>query len=67
MLIRHFDGTAWSPEHGPLFRAYTATQQYDETDDVGDTGLVRVPGTGTLWAVGSVGIGDDERAFVLRR
>ncbi|GAA0836302.1 hypothetical protein ACFQVD_42695 [Streptosporangium amethystogenes subsp. fukuiense] len=67
VLILRFDGTAWSREYGPLFRAYTATQQYDETDDVGDTGLARVPGTGTLWAVGSVGIGDDERAFVLRR
>ncbi|MEU8382870.1 hypothetical protein [Streptosporangium sp. NPDC048865] len=67
VLVLHFDGTAWSREYGPLFRAYTSTQQYDETDDVGGTGLTRVPGTGTLWAVGSVGVGDDEKAFVLRR
>ncbi|MER5644535.1 hypothetical protein [Streptosporangium sp. NPDC002524] len=67
VLILHFDGTTWSREYGPLFRTYTSTQQYDETDDVGGTGLTRVPGTGTLWAVGSVGVGDDEKAFVLRR
>ncbi|MGJ6960429.1 hypothetical protein ACSDR0_00850 [Streptosporangium sp. G11] len=67
VLILHFDGTTWSREYGPLFRAYTTTQQYDETDDVGGTVLTRVPGSGTLWAVGSVGVGDDEKAFVLRR
>ncbi|WP_440065801.1 hypothetical protein [Streptosporangium sp. OZ121] len=67
VLILRFDGAAWSREYGPLFRTYTTTQQYDETDDVGGTGLTRVPGTGTLWAVGSVGVGDDEKAFVLRR
>ncbi|WP_326643353.1 hypothetical protein OG884_07080 [Streptosporangium sp. NBC_01755] len=67
VLILHFDGTTWSREYGPLFRAYTATQQYDGTDDIGGTGLTRVPGTDALWAVGSVGTGDDERAFVLRR
>ncbi|WP_329084608.1 hypothetical protein [Streptosporangium sp. NBC_01469] len=67
VLILHFDGTTWSREYGPLFRAYTTTQQYDETDDVGGTVLTRVPGSGALWAVGSVGVGDDEKAFVLRR
>ncbi|MFF3440188.1 hypothetical protein [Streptosporangium sp. NPDC002721] len=67
VLILHFDGTTWSREYGPLFRAYTSTQQYDETDDVGGTGLTRVPGGGTLWAVGSVGVGDDQKAFMLRR
>ncbi|WP_344917601.1 hypothetical protein [Streptosporangium oxazolinicum] len=67
VLILHFDGTTWSREYGPLFRAYTATQQYDETDDVGGTVLARVPGGDALWAVGSVGVGDDEKAFVLRR
>ncbi|MEU4535250.1 hypothetical protein AB0G15_10320 [Streptosporangium sp. NPDC023825] len=67
VLVLRFDGTVWSREYGPLFRTYTTTQQYDETDDVGGTGLTRVPGTGSLWAVGSVGVGDDEKAFVLRR
>ncbi|MEU8042226.1 hypothetical protein [Streptosporangium sp. NPDC049078] len=66
-LILHFDGTAWSREYGPLFRTYAATQQYEETDDVGGAVLTRVPGSETLWAVGSVGVGDDEKAFVLRR
>ncbi|MFB9675783.1 hypothetical protein [Streptosporangium vulgare] len=67
VLVLHFDGTTWSREYGPLFRTYTTTQQYDGTDDVGGTVLTRVPGTETLWAVGSVGVGDDEKAFVLRR
>ncbi|WP_436759071.1 hypothetical protein [Streptosporangium sp. V21-05] len=67
VLILHFDGTTWSREYGPLFRTYTTTQQYDETDDVAGTVLARVPGTETLWAVGSVGVGDDEKAFMLRR
>ena len=67
LLFLHFDGRRWSREYGPLFRTYAEDQQYDETDDVGRTGITRVPGTDTLWAVGSVGVGDDEEAFVLRR
>lgn len=67
VLILHLDGTVWSREYGPLFRAHAATQQYEKTDQVGGTDLARVPGTDTLWAVGSVGTGDDEKAFVLRR
>ena len=48
-------------------RAYAEGQQYDETDDVGRVGIARVPGTGALWAVGSLGVGDDEAGFLLRR
>ncbi|MGC5015380.1 hypothetical protein ACLQ2R_31870 [Streptosporangium sp. DT93] len=66
LVLRH-DGTTWSREYGPLLRAHSSDQQYEATDDVTSTGLARVPGTGTLWAVGSVGVGDDEKAFVLRR
>ncbi|MFI6506979.1 hypothetical protein ACIBCT_05185 [Streptosporangium sp. NPDC050855] len=67
VLVLHFDGTSWSREYGPLLRAHASGQQYEGTDDIAATGLTRVPGTGTLWAVGSVGVGDDEKAFVLRR
>ncbi|MEU4829525.1 hypothetical protein [Streptosporangium sp. NPDC023615] len=67
VLVLRYDGTSWSREYGPLLRAHTSTQQYEGTDDIASTGLTRVPGTGTLWAVGSVGVGDDEKAFVLRR
>ncbi|GAA3131736.1 hypothetical protein [Streptosporangium carneum] len=66
-LFLHFDGTTWSKEYGPLFRAHREDQQYEETDDVRRTGVARVPGTAALWAVGSVGVGDDEDDFVLRR
>ncbi|MEV6859882.1 hypothetical protein AB0M44_02570 [Streptosporangium subroseum] len=66
-LFLHFDGRRWSREYGPLFRAYAEGQQYDETDDVGRVGIARVPGAGTLWAVGSLGAGDDEASFLLRR
>jgi hypothetical protein len=30
-------------------------------------GIARVPGTDAPWAVGSIGAGDDEAGFVLRR
>ncbi|MBB2911130.1 hypothetical protein FHS43_002395 [Streptosporangium becharense] len=66
-LFLHFDGATWRREYGPLFRVRAGEQQYEESDDVGRTGIARVPGTGALWAVGSVGWGDDEDAFVLRR
>ncbi|AWS46004.1 hypothetical protein [Streptosporangium sp. 'caverna'] len=66
-LFLHFDGRRWSREYGPLFRAYAEGQQYDESDDVGRVGIARVPGTGTLLAVGSIGSGDDEAGFLLRR
>ncbi|GAA2876526.1 hypothetical protein GCM10010517_37720 [Streptosporangium fragile] len=67
VLFLHFDGTAWTREYGPLFRTRAEEQQYEETDDINHTGIARVPGTGALWAVGSVGRGDDEEAFALRR
>ncbi|MEV7008080.1 hypothetical protein [Streptosporangium sp. NPDC051022] len=66
-LFLRFDGTTWSREYGPLFRSPRQNQQYEETDDVGRVGVARVPGTTALWAVGSVGVGDDEDDFVLRR
>lgn len=67
MLFLRFDGVRWSREYGPLLRAHDDDQQYAETDDVNRTGIARVPGTGALWTVGSVGVGDDEEDFVLRR
>ncbi|WP_433242947.1 hypothetical protein ACQPYK_38985 [Streptosporangium sp. CA-135522] len=66
-LFLRFDGARWSREYGPLLRAHEEDQQYEETDDVNHIGIARVPGTTTLWAVGSVGVGDDEEEFVLRR
>ncbi|MGV9774766.1 hypothetical protein [Streptosporangium sp. NPDC003464] len=67
VLFLRFDGARWSREYGPLLRAHDDDQQYAETDDVNRTGIARVPGTGALWTVGSVGVGDDEEDFVLRR
>ncbi|WP_067177266.1 hypothetical protein [Microtetraspora niveoalba] len=50
----HYDGKSWAREHGPVGdSAYTA--------------LARIPGTDRLWAVGSMGIRDDERAVILQR
>ncbi|OUC96105.1 hypothetical protein CA984_16210 [Streptosporangium minutum] len=66
VLFLRFDGARWSREYGPLFRVHREDQQYEETDDVNHTGIARVPGTTALWAVGSVGVGDDEDDFVLR-
>ncbi|GAA3441517.1 hypothetical protein [Planomonospora venezuelensis] len=66
-LLLHFDGTRWSARYGPLLRAREEDQQYEVSDDVGRTGITRVPGTGTVWVVGSVGWGDNESGFVLRR
>ncbi|MEV4241895.1 hypothetical protein AB0J63_00635 [Streptosporangium canum] len=66
VLFLRFDGAKWSREYGPLFRVHEEDQQYEETDDVNHTGIARVPGTTALWAVGSVGVGDDEDDFVLR-
>ncbi|MFD0887105.1 hypothetical protein ACFQ08_21370, partial [Streptosporangium algeriense] len=62
-----FDGTAWTREYGPLLRPRRPDQQYEDSDHVTRTGITRVPGTAALWAVGSVGVGDDEDDFVLRR
>ncbi|MFI7535028.1 hypothetical protein [Streptosporangium sp. NPDC049376] len=66
-LMLRFDGTAWTREYGPLLRPRRPDQQYEDSDHVTRTGVTRVPGTATLWAVGSVGVGDDEDDFVLRR
>ncbi|GGK53052.1 hypothetical protein Ppa06_05860 [Planomonospora parontospora subsp. parontospora] len=66
-LLLRFDGTRWSAGYGPRLRAREQEPRYDVSADVGRTGIARVPGTGTLWAVGSVGWGDDEDVFVLRR
>ncbi|MEV8632332.1 hypothetical protein AB0395_11820 [Streptosporangium sp. NPDC051023] len=67
VLFLHFDGTRWSREYGPLFRTHRQDQQYEESDDVNRVGITWVPSATTLWAVGSVGVGDDEDDFVLRR
>ncbi|GAA4234950.1 hypothetical protein FHR32_000979 [Streptosporangium album] len=67
MLFLRFDGTRWSREYGPPFRAHEEDQQYEESDEINHTAIARVPGTGTPRAVGSVGVGDDEDDFVLRR
>ncbi|GGS79078.1 hypothetical protein GCM10010156_42320 [Planobispora rosea] len=66
-LLLHFDGTRWTARYGPLLRPYEEDQQYDVSDDVGHTGIAGVPGTGTVWVVGSVGWGDAEAGFTLRR
>jgi hypothetical protein len=66
VLFLHFDGRAWTPSYGPLFRRQRENQQYPQSDDVGRTGIARVPGTHRLWAVGSVGWGDAEDDFILR-
>ncbi|MFF4992403.1 hypothetical protein ACFY19_34865 [Streptosporangium saharense] len=66
-LLLRFDGTTWTREYGPLLRMPRPDQQYEDSDRVTRTGVTRVPGTDTLWAVGSVGVGDDEDDFVLRR
>ncbi|MBG0832546.1 hypothetical protein HS041_33120 [Planomonospora sp. ID67723] len=66
-LLLHFDGTRWSARYGPLLRAHEEDQQYEVSDDVNHIGIARVPGTGTVWVVGSVGWGDAEAGFVLRR
>ncbi|WP_344946151.1 hypothetical protein [Sphaerisporangium flaviroseum] len=66
VLFLHFDGQKWTRSYGPAFRATEEDQQYPESDDVGKTGIARVPGTSRLWAVGSVGWGDDEDDFILR-
>ncbi|MFC7384570.1 hypothetical protein [Sphaerisporangium rhizosphaerae] len=65
-LFLHFDGTGWSRSYGPLVREHREGQQYEESDDVRRTGIARVPGAGGLWAVGSVGAGDEEDDFILR-
>ncbi|MFJ2031657.1 hypothetical protein [Streptosporangium sp. NPDC087985] len=67
VLFLHFDGARWSREYGPLFRAHREDQLYEDSDRVNRTGVARVPGTTTLWAVGAVGGGDDEDDFLLRR
>ncbi|GIH77888.1 hypothetical protein Plo01_43170 [Planobispora longispora] len=66
-LLLHFDGARWTAQYGPLLRPYEEDQQYEVSDDVRRTGIARVPGTGTLWVVGSVGWGDAETGFTLRR
>ncbi|MEU8272108.1 hypothetical protein AB0B89_33765 [Sphaerisporangium sp. NPDC049002] len=66
VLFLHFDGQKWTPSYGPLLRRERADQQYPESDDIGRTGITRVPGSSRLWAVGSVGWGDAEAAFILR-
>ncbi|WP_214412209.1 hypothetical protein [Sphaerisporangium fuscum] len=66
-LFLHFDGRTWTRSYGPLLRAEAEDQQYPTSDDIARTGIARVPGTSTLWSVGSVGEGDDEAPFILRR
>ncbi|GGK76510.1 hypothetical protein Sme01_20830 [Sphaerisporangium melleum] len=66
VLFLRFDGREWSRSYGPLLRRHRDDQQYEESDDIRVTGIVRVPGITGLWAVGSVGVGDAEAAFTLR-
>ncbi|MFC4586144.1 hypothetical protein [Sphaerisporangium corydalis] len=66
VLFLHYDGQGFTPSYGPLLRREEEGQQYPESDDIGRTGIARVPGTSRLWAVGSVGWGDAEAPFVLR-
>ncbi|WP_248959308.1 hypothetical protein [Sphaerisporangium perillae] len=65
-LFLHYDGQKWTPSYGPLLREHDDGQQYEESDDIARTGIARIPGTSSLWAVGSVGGGDAEDDFVLR-
>ncbi|WP_405140802.1 hypothetical protein OG589_28060 [Sphaerisporangium sp. NBC_01403] len=66
VLFLHFDGRKWTPSYGPLLRREREDQQYPQSDDIGRTGITRVPGSSRLWAVGSVGWGDAEADFILR-
>ncbi|MDH2429098.1 hypothetical protein [Sphaerisporangium sp. TRM90804] len=67
VLFLHFDGRAWTTSYGPVFRRETEDQQYPDGHHVHRTSVTRVPGSTSLWTVGSVGVGDDEQEFVLRR
>ncbi|MEV0594735.1 hypothetical protein [Nonomuraea cavernae] len=69
-LFLHFDGTGWTREYSPPMR--TGASVEDEEDNrINRLGITRVPGTTTLWAVGSAGPGVSdglsEQHFVLRR
>ncbi|MBB5628276.1 hypothetical protein [Sphaerisporangium krabiense] len=66
-LFLHFDGRAWTPSYGPALRERREDQQYEKSDHIRRVALARVPGSSRLWAVGSVGEGDDEDDFVLTR
>ncbi|MEU8120521.1 hypothetical protein AB0C21_17575 [Spirillospora sp. NPDC049024] len=69
MLFLHYDGKAWTREYGP--QLMTGASAEDDLNRVNRSDLAPVPGTSTLWAVGSVGAGTDdgdpEEYFVLRR
>ncbi|MEU9885229.1 hypothetical protein [Sphaerisporangium sp. NPDC051011] len=66
-LFLHFDGRSWTASYGPLLRTWREEQPYTASHLVRVTRVARVPGTSRLWAVGSVGEGDDEDDFVLTR